>query len=89
MSKAILTVSKYNVNIKWEPLLNITYGTKLNYNQLNAKALGPCGEINGVYNYFDQNRKKINVNDILQLTLFLFGLIKINVITSHNLKYIS
>jgi hypothetical protein len=77
MSKVILTVTKYNVNIQWEQLLNITYGTKLNHIQLNAKAFGPYGEVNGSFNYFDQNKKKIKINDILNV-----GQHKISVIFS-------
>lgn len=66
MSKAMLIVTKYNINIEWENnLSNIPYGMKLNKTHLNAKAFGPRGEVPGSFNYFDQNKKKININDIL------------------------
>lgn len=65
--KVILTVTKYNVNIKWENLSTITYGTKLNNTHLNAKAFGLHGEVNGIFHYFDQYKNKINIGDILNI----------------------
>lgn len=65
MSKVILTVTRYNVDLKWENMENMMYGTKLNNTHLNAKAFGPHGEVNGTFNYFDQNKNKIKIGDIL------------------------
>lgn len=67
MNKVILTVTKCNVHIKWEHLSNMIYGTKLNNTHLNAKAFGPRGQVTGLFEYFDQDNRKININDILNV----------------------